>query len=199
MIFLDDYPEEVLRQFIGSYSGKVKKGVKNAVRIFEYSAAAFWKAFRGYADHAGYPMKSACVTTSPAHPAASSEQMPFLQQLPSFGYMLVSNKSGVQQHGCDLDSSRESRSSSHDVQQHEEERRWNYDGVDGLASYTFKEFLDKYGSEANKRWFAAAQVQQQVERRWDYDGVGSLAPYTFKEFRDEYGSEAIERWFAALP
>ena len=99
VIFLDDYPEEVLRQFIGSYSGKVKKGVKKAlggetgpsVQIFEYSAAAFWKAFRGYADHAGYPMKSACVTTSPAHPAAYSEQMPFLQQLPSFGYMLVSS------------------------------------------------------------------------------------------------------------
>ena len=36
VIFLDDNPEEVLRQFIGSYSGKVKKGVKKAVRIFEF-------------------------------------------------------------------------------------------------------------------------------------------------------------------
>ena len=122
VIFLHDYPEEVLRQFICSYSGKVKKGVKStgpAVEIYEYSASAFWNAFLGYAGHRGYPMKSsyvipaadnthaqvsaACQTTSPEHPAASSEEMPFSQQLPSFGYMLLSsNKSGVQQHGCDL-------------------------------------------------------------------------------------------------
>ena len=111
--------------------------------------------------------------------------------------MLV-NEPGVQQHGCALESSRESGRGSHDVQQ-QEERRWDYDRVDGLTPYTFKEFLNKYRSEANKRWFAAARVQQQEERRWDDDGEGSLAPYTFKEFRDEYGSEAIERWFAAVP
>jgi hypothetical protein len=100
VIFFKEYSEEVLRDFIGSYSGqvkKVKKGSKRAhgePKIFEYSAADFWKAFRGYADHAGYPMKS-----------ASSKQMSFLQQLPSLGYMLVSsNHSGVQQHGCGSDS-----------------------------------------------------------------------------------------------
>ena len=58
VIFFKEYSEEVLRDFIGSYSGrvkKVKKGSKRArgePKIFEYSAADFWKAFRGYADHA---------------------------------------------------------------------------------------------------------------------------------------------------
>ena len=83
-------------------------------------------------------VSAASQTTSPAHPAASSEQMPSLQQLPSSGYMLVlSNNSGVQQHGCALESSREPGGGSHDVQQ-QEERRWDYDRVDGLTPYTFK-------------------------------------------------------------
>jgi hypothetical protein len=210
VVFFDKHSEVDLREVIRTYSGRVKKGM--AIKVHTYAAADFWKAFRGYADHPGYPMKHSAhmdvqhssVGVEPpggGSPGQSAGTHSSVAVEPpgggSPGQSAGTHSSVAVEHPGGG-----SPGQSAGTRLHQPLHQLLHQPLHQPAT-AFTQELQSFGyivlgpSEALER-NCSDELQQHMEMRWDDDGVGGHALYTYEEFLDEYGAEGMERWLAAV-